>query len=61
MSESLKQAMALLGMDPLPADTYQRLAALEQAAPAEELDFFGDLWEAYYAAGGEDPPEDEAA
>ena len=59
MSDQLDQAMDLLGQDPLPADAFARLDALDRAAPADEAEQFGDLWEAFYAAGGIDPPLEE--
>ena len=48
MSESpqLKQAIDLLGRDPLPADAEIQLEQLEAAAPAREAPMFADLWEA---------------
>lgn len=55
MSTQLDQALDLLKQQPLPADAYARLDALDKAAPADEHDKFGDLWEAFYAAGGQDP------
>lgn len=60
MSKQLDQALALLGQIPLPADAYAQLDALDRAAPADETDKFGDLWEAFYAAGGVDPPLEES-
>lgn len=54
-SEQLLAAMALLQQEPLPADAAERLAALEELAGPGEADQFGDLWEAFYAAGGVDP------
>lgn len=55
---ALDKALELLGSEPLPADAYQRLAAIEAEATAQERERFGDLWEAFYAAGGVDPDED---
>lgn len=34
--ELLAQAMAILGTEPLPADAYNRIAALERQAPDDE-------------------------
>lgn len=57
MSKQLDQALALIGQDPLPADAYAQLEALDNAAPESEQGMFGDLWEAFYAAGGQDPED----
>lgn len=54
-SDQLLAAMALLDQQPLPADAAERLARLEALAGPGEADEFGDLWEAFYAAGGTDP------
>lgn len=48
-SPALRDALALLGQDPLPDDVEARLEALERQAPPEEADQFGDLWEALMA------------
>ena len=50
-SPALRDAIALLGQDPLPEDVEARLEILERQAPPEEADQFGDLWEALQAAG----------
>lgn len=60
VSEQLDGATALLAQDPLPADAFEQLDALDRAAPADETEQFGDLWEAFYAAGGIDPPQEES-
>lgn len=52
---NLDQAFALIGQLPLPADAFARLMALDTAATPEEAEYFGDMWEAFYAAGGRDP------
>jgi len=52
-SPAFEAAMAVLGQDPLPADAAKQLAALEGEVRPDERERFGDLWEAYYAAGGE--------
>ncbi len=49
--------MVLLGTDPLPADAYQQLVAIEAEATELERERFGDLWEAFIAAGGVEPQE----
>jgi hypothetical protein len=61
MSKALDDAMTLLGEEPLPADAFERLTALEAQADPGEAEYFGDLWEAFYAAGGEDPVDELAA
>jgi hypothetical protein len=53
--ETIDKAMAILAEEPLPADAFQRIEALERAATADERPLFADIWEGYYAAGGEDP------
>lgn len=53
-SDQLLAAMALLDQQPLPPDAAQRLAQLEELAGPGEAEAFGDLWEAFYAAGGTD-------
>ena len=58
MSQQLDDTMALLGQDPLPADAFDQNDALDRAAPADEADKFGDLKEAFYAAGGVDRDEE---
>ena len=58
-SEHLAAAMALLDQQPLPGDAFEQLARLEAAAGPTEQEQFGDLWEAFYAAGGSDPAETE--
>lgn len=52
---NLDRAFALLAQLPLPADAFARLLALDAAASADEGEYFGDMWEAFYAAGGRDP------
>lgn len=54
-SEHLTAAMALLDQRPLPENAAQQLEQLERMAGPAEADEFGDLWEAFYAAGGVDP------
>ena len=59
-SDPLKAAQALLGQQPLPADAAEQLEALGQQILPEEVQMFGDLWSAYYAAGGDlEPVNDE--
>ena len=60
MSKQLDEAMALLGQAPLPADAFDQLDALDRASPVDEAEQFGDLWEAFYVAGGVDPPLEES-
>lgn len=57
-ADVVDQALALLGQDPLPADAFQQLAALEQRATPEQRPLFEQLWEGFYAAGGVDPDDD---
>lgn len=54
LSDAFQAALAILAQDPLPSDAGQQLAALEAEIEPEEADMFGALWEAYYAAGGQD-------
>ena len=60
MSKQLDDATILLGQDPLPTDAYAQLDALDRAGPVDEAEQFGDLWEAFYVAGGIDPPLEES-
>lgn len=53
-SEAFQQALNLLDQEPLPADTESRLADLERRIRPDEAELFGDLWEAFYAAGGQE-------
>ena len=50
----IKQALAILGEDPLPADAGARLQALEAQASADELDYFEEIWEGFIVAGGQE-------
>jgi len=49
--EIIFAAQDVLAQHPLPADARARLDALEAQAPDDPR--WGDLWEAYMAAGGE--------
>ncbi len=60
-STAFNEAKALLGQIPLPTDAEARLAALESQIRPEEADKFGDLWEAFYAAGGVDTLQETAS
>lgn len=50
-SEAFMKAMDLLGQDPLPDDVFDQLDKLEAEIRDDELDMFGDLYEAAFAAG----------
>lgn len=52
MSPALKQAIELLGQQPLPADAEARLEELEGQMGQGEEEMFGDLWEALLVAQG---------
>ena len=54
-NEYVKRAMALLDRRPLSPETADLLARLEQLAGPGQAERFGDLWEAFYAAGGKEP------
>jgi len=51
----LKEAIAILGMTPLPDDAYDQLIALESQAQGADKQRFEWVWEGFYAAGGKDP------
>ena len=51
-SPAFFEAQAIVAVQPLPANAYERLAALEKEIRPDEVDRFGDLWEAYMAGGG---------
>ncbi len=53
-SPAFREALAILAQETLPADAEARLAALERKIREDEAERFGDLWEAFYAAGGRD-------
>lgn len=61
ISEAFRATFELLGEKPLPKDAYERLCILERQIDPSEADRFGDLWEAFLAAGGREPgfPEEE--
>jgi len=46
------EAFAILREEPLPADSQARLMELERRLSGKDLDYFGDVWEAWHAAGG---------
>ena len=52
-SPQLLAAMNLLGQQPLPANAEAILASLESLAPPAESERWGDIWEAFTAAGGQ--------
>lgn len=54
---AIDKAMEMLRKDPLPDDAYDQMVTLEAEATEQEAEAFGDLWEAFYAAGGVDPEE----
>lgn len=45
-------AFAILAQDPLPPDAQARLMELEKQVAPDALPYFGDVWEAFHAAGG---------
>lgn len=49
-SVAFREAMRLLGQDPLPDDAESRLEQLELQIRTDEAERFGDLWEAFLAA-----------
>lgn len=51
-SPAFQAAVELIGQEPLPADAEARLAELETQIEPAEQEYFGDLWEAFLAAGG---------
>jgi hypothetical protein len=50
LSKTIRDAMAILGQEPLPPDAEARLAALEKRASKEERHLFADIWEGYFVA-----------
>ena len=55
MSPAFRKAVELLGEIPLPADAEARLEALEGQIEPEEVEAFGDLWEAFEVARVREP------
>ena len=55
----LQQALDILGMEPLPKDAYQKLAALESSATGEDKQRFKWIWEGFIVAGGSLPDDAE--
>lgn len=53
-SKALLDAMEIVGQIPLPDDAGARLQALESQVTPKEQDMFGELWEAFLAAGGDE-------
>lgn len=51
-SPAFQAAIELLRQDPLPPDAEARLVELESQIEPDEQAYFGDLWEAFLAAGG---------
>jgi len=51
-SPAFDAAWAILADGPLPVDAEQQLVELETQVTPEEMEYFGDVWEAYYAKGG---------
>lgn len=49
-SPALKEVLKLLAMDKLPDNAEEIMERLESEAYPSEADFFGDFWEALYAA-----------
>lgn len=49
-SVAFREAMILLGQEPLPDDAEARLEDLETKIRPDEFERFGDLWEAFTAA-----------
>lgn len=49
-SEAFREAMTLLGQEPLPENAESRLQELETKIRPDEAERFGDLWEAFAAA-----------
>lgn len=49
-SPAFQEAMNILAQDPLPADAEARLEELEKQIRPEEVEAFGDLWEAFIVA-----------
>jgi len=58
-SKPFQAAWDLLKEEPLSPDAAERLEELSKHVTAEEAKRFGDLWSAYYAAGGKLEPADE--
>ena len=53
MSDAFRQAKDLLANDPIKPGTARKLYELEKQVRPDELKRFGDLWEGYMAASGE--------